>query len=147
MDKVRNYFKREKPAKGFLFSFLIFLGLILLAPSLSSAGSIREVAQSIERVQSIEQPFRFAVIGDSRDGEKVYIQLMQRILERKPHFIIHLGDMISEPHLKEWQAFFAISKPVDAPFFPVAGNHDVGFTLRGEEMYRRHFTLPGGKTY
>lgn len=49
--------------------------------------------------------------------------------------------------LKEWQAFFEISKQVNLPFFPVAGNHDVGTTTLGEEIYRKQFSLPEGKTY
>ncbi len=126
---------------------LLLLGVALLVSFPSYAGSIREVSQSIKQVQSIEPPFQFAMIGDSRDGEKVYTRLMKRVLERKPHFLIHLGDMIPIPHEKEWQAFFELSKRVDIPFFPVAGNHDVGTTKLGEEIYRKQFSLPEGRTY
>ena len=126
---------------------LLLFGVVLLISFPSYAGSIKEVSQNIKQVQSIETPFQFAMIGDSRDGEKVYTQLMERVLERKPHFLIHLGDMIPKPHEKEWQAFFEISKQVNLPFFPVAGNHDVGTTTLGEEIYRKQFSLPEGKTY
>lgn len=126
---------------------LTFVLFIVLVSSPIHAGSIREVSQNIEEIKSIEPPFQFAVIGDSRDGEKVYTQLLQRILERKPNFIVHLGDMIAKPHEKEWKAFFEISRPIDLPFFPVVGNHDVGNTLQGEKIYRKQFFLPEGKTY
>lgn len=142
MKNFTNYFKKEKWMRG-----LLFFGLALLIPFPSYAESIRKVTQSIQQVQSLEPPFQFAMIGDSRDGEKVYAQLMKRILKRKPHFLIHLGDMIPKPQEKEWQVFFEISKGIDFPFFPVAGNHDVGTTSLGEEMYRKQFSLPGGKTY
>jgi predicted phosphodiesterase len=142
MKNFSNFFKKEKWTKGLALSFLLFL-----IPFVSSAASIREVSQNIERVKSIQPPFQFALIGDSRDGEKVYRQLIQRILERKPNFIIHLGDMITRPGEKEWKEFFQISKPIDIPFFSVAGNHDVGDTLRGEQIYQKQFTLPEGKTY
>lgn len=142
MEKFRNYFKKRKWTKG----LPLFIAFFLI--SLPSYGeSIREVSQNIEQVKSIEPPFQFAVIGDSRDGEEIYTQLMQRILERKPSFIIHLGDMITKPHEKDWQAFFEISKPIELPFFPVVGNHDVGNTPQGEEMYRKQFLLSEGKTY
>ena len=140
---LRNDFDKARWA-GYL---LLLSLLIFFAPFSSPAGSIREVTQNIERIKSIECPFKFAVIGDSRDGEKVYTQLMQSILERKPKFVIHLGDMVAEPHEKKWREFFKISKPIDLPFFPVVGNHDVGTTLLGKEMYRKQFILPGGKTY
>ncbi|HUL23149.1 MAG TPA: metallophosphoesterase, partial [Thermodesulfobacteriota bacterium] len=89
----------------------------------------------------------FALIGDSRDGEKVYTRLMERALARKPHFFIHLGDMIPHSDEKEWRAFFEISKPIDVPFFPVVGNHDVSTPMLGEKLYRKQFLLPEGKTY
>jgi predicted phosphodiesterase len=142
MENFRNFFKKEKWTKGLALSFLLFL-----IPFISSAASIREVSQNIETVRSIQPPFQFALIGDSRDGEKVYRQLIQRILERKPNLIIHQGDMITRPSEKEWKGFFEISKTIDIPFFPVVGNHDVGDTFRGEEIYRKQFNLPDGKTY
>ena len=142
MKNFVNYFKKEKWTKG-----LVLFGIVLLISIPCYAGSIKEVNQSIKQVQSIEPPFRFAMMGDSRDGEEVYIQLMKRALERKPHFIIHLGDMIPKPHEKEWQTFFEISRQVSLPFFPVVGNHDVGTTTLGEEIYRKQFFLPENKTY
>ncbi len=142
MENFRNFFKKEKWTKGLTLSFLF-----LLIPFISSAASIREVSQNIERVGLIQPPFQFALIGDSRDGEKVYRQLMQRFLERKPNFIIHLGDMVSKPHEKDWREFFEMSKSIDLPFFPVVGNHEGGDTLRGEEMYQKQFILPERKTY
>ncbi len=142
MKNFENYFKKEKWTKT-----LLLLGVVLLISWPAYAGSIRDVSQNIEEVRSIEPPFQFALIGDSRDGAKVYVRLMGRILERKPHFLIHLGDMIPHPSGKEWQKFFEISKPIDVPFFPVVGNHEVGATGLGEKFYREQFLLPGGKTY
>jgi hypothetical protein len=106
-----------------------------------------DVRQSIEKVKSIDLPFRFALIGDSRDGEKIYIRLMESALKQKPHFFIHLGDMIPHSGEKEWRTFFEISKPIDVPFFPVVGNHEVSTPKLGEKLYRKQFSLPGGKTY
>jgi 3',5'-cyclic AMP phosphodiesterase CpdA len=142
MKNFEKYFKKEKWTKG-----VLLIGVLVLISFPSYAGSIREVSRNIQQLRSIESPFQFAIIGDSRDGEKVYTQLMKRILERKPCFLIHLGDMINHPHEKEWRAFFEISKQMDLPFFPVVGNHDVGTTTLGEEMYRKEFSLPEGKTY
>jgi len=142
MKNFENYFKKEKWTKT-----LLLFGVVLLISIPSYAGSIREVSRNIEKVKSIEPPFQFALIGDSRDGEKVYVRLIGRALERNPHFLIHLGDMIPHPSEKEWRTFFEISKPIDIPFFPVVGNHEVGATPLGEEIYRKQFSLPEGKTY
>jgi hypothetical protein len=131
MENFLNYFKKEKWMKG-----LLLFGVVLLISFPSYAGSVKEVSQNIKQV-----------IGDSRSGEKVYTQLIKRILERKPNFLIHLGDMINIPHEKEWCRFFELSKEINVPFFPAVGNHDVGFTRLGQEMYRKHFFLPDEMTY
>ncbi len=142
MKNFKKYFKKEKWVRVLALS-----GILLLLSLSSAAGSIREVSQAVERVQSIKPPFQFAVLGDSRDGEKVYAYLIKRILERKPDFIIHLGDMVPSPRETEWQAFFEASKPITLPFFPVVGNHDVSVGSSGDEAYRNQFQLPEGKTY
>ena len=166
MKKIASYFKRQKwanpvrkscgtsnPAAGQRSIIsngaktLLWVGILLLASFPSFAGSIRDVSQNMERVKSIEPPFRFTLIGDSRDGEKVYVRLLGSALERNPHFLIHLGDMISHPEEKEWQKFIEISKPIHVPFFPVVGNHEVFPGGRGEKLYREQFHLPDGKTY
>ncbi len=126
---------------------LLVTGAFCLPSFLSYAGPIKDVNQSLKQVQSIERPFQFAIVGDNRDGERVYTQLMKAVVGRKPYFLINLGDMIPYPHEREWQAFFEVSKQIDLPFFPVAGNHDVGTTTRGREIYRKQFSLTGGKTY
>jgi len=141
MKNFSNYFKKEK------WAILLLSGAFLLPSALLYAGSIKDVSQSAKQVQSVRSPFQFVIVGDSRDGEKVYTQLMKTAVERKPQFLIHLGDMIPSPHEREWQAFFEISKQINLPFFPVVGNHDVGTNKKGVEMYRRQFFLPEEKTY
>jgi hypothetical protein len=142
MEKISGYFKKEKWGKTSVLFTLIFL-----FSSLCHAGSVNDVIGSIDRVKSSEFPIRFAVLGDTRDGDKIYIQLIGKILARKPHFVIHLGDMIPKPGDKAWPHFFAITNRFDCPFFPTAGNHDVGKRKPGHEMYRKQFILPGGRTY
>jgi predicted phosphodiesterase len=142
MKVLRSPLKKTIQRIGLILSLFLFL-----LPFTLDAASIREVSQNIEGAKVIQLPFQFAVLGDSRDGKRVYTQLIQKILERKPHFIIHLGDMISKPNEKEWKEFFEISKTINIPFFPVIGNHEVADTTRGEEIYRKQFVLPDGKTY
>ena len=142
MKNFENYFKKEKWTKP-----LLLFGVVLLISFPSYAGSIKDVRQNIEKVELIEPPFQFALIGDSRDGEKVYARLVGRALDKKPDFLIHLGDMIPRPGEKEWNTFFEISKPMKVPLFPVVGNHEVFASGRGEKLYREQFHLPGEKTY
>ncbi len=142
MRNFDNYFKKEKWIRA-----LLVFGVVLLLSLSSAAGSIRDVGQSVEKVKSINVPFGFAVVGDSRDGDAVYSKLIRGILERKPDFIIHLGDMVPSPSEREWRSFFEISKPITLPFFPVVGNHDVSTGGSGDKVYGKQFFLPEGKTY
>lgn len=141
MRNLIDYFKKASD-RVILLVFFLFL-----AVDTSLAGPIRDITQNIDQVKRLPSSFQFALIGDSRDGDKVYSKLLQGILRRRPNFIIHLGDMIPKPGEKEWQHFFDLSKSITIPFFPVVGNHDVGTTLVGEEIYQRQFILPKGKTY
>ncbi len=167
MKKTEGYFKREKwanpvrrnscwtsnraPGRRRIISnrasTLLWAGILLLISFPSYAGSIRDISLNTERIRSIEPPFRFVLLGDSRDGEKIYARLLGSALEQNPDFLIHLGDMIPHPEEKEWQRFFEISKPIQVPFFPVVGNHEVYASGRGEKLYREQFKLPDGKTY
>jgi len=121
--------------------------LFLALPFPAQAQSIREVWQSVERVKSLNTPYHFVVIGDSEDGNKTYTRLLQNIVDHKPDFVIHLGDMVSSGREEQWNSFFEMSEILHVPFFPVAGNHDVGSRPKGEETYRHQFRLPEGKTY
>ncbi len=141
-----RYFKGMMSRQG-AFHTLAFSALFLILPLNVQAQSIREVCKSVERVKSLNTPYHFAAIGDSQDGAKTYTRLLQSIVDRKPDFVIHLGDMVSNAREEQWDSFFEMSEVLRVPFFPVAGNHDVGSRPKGEETYREQFRLPGGKTY
>lgn len=142
MRNFKNYFKKEKWTKA-----LLLFGAVFLISFSSDAVAIRQVELAMEKVRSVKPPFRFAVIGDSRDGDEIYSQLIKGILGRKPDFIIHLGDMVPSPHEREWKTFLEISRPIILPFFPVVGNHDVSTGSFGDKVYQKQFLLPEGKTY
>jgi hypothetical protein len=80
MKNFEDYFKKEK-----WMGPLLLFGVVLLISFPSYAGSIRDVRQNIEKVKSIEPLFQFALIGDSRDGEKVIGSLKKgRAMDRYP---------------------------------------------------------------
>jgi len=91
-----------------------------------------------------DQPFTFAVVGDTGDASAQAKRLAQRILRDRPSFLIHLGDMAysrsTAGHLDA--CFFRPYRRLLArvPLFPTPGNHD----LTARSVYREVFAPING---
>ncbi|MCW6533802.1 metallophosphoesterase family protein [Sphingomonas lycopersici] len=78
--------------------------------------------------------FRFVVIGDRTDGARpgVFDRAMEQINLLAPTFVINVGDLIEgyseDGQLveKEWDEVDALTRRLEAPFYRVVGNHDIG---------------------
>jgi MYXO-CTERM domain-containing protein len=90
-----------------------------------------------------EQPFSFAVVGDTRtDGDE-----HQRVIDRlratfTPDFVINTGDLVEDGgDYEQWGTFFDIEADLmaESPLFPVAGNHD---DVENDSWYVQFFSLP-----
>ena len=91
-------------------------------------------------------PYVFAVIGDSRSFPKVYKQITQLVWERRPNFVIHLGDIVTAGKKKhEWIVqCFQPSEELLArvPMLPTLGNHE-----QDAHWYYDYFSLPQPEYY
>lgn len=75
------------------------------------------------------QDVRFAIFGDSRDGDDVHRRLVERVATLRPDFYLLTGDAVpSGSQLSEWRRFFDIERPLmsTTSFLSVQGNHDTG---------------------
>ena len=90
---------------------------------------------------SAQEESRFIVFGDSQFGNPPEFERM--IYEAsllKPHFAIQVGDLIhgytydKEILRNEWKRFKGQISLLNAPYYPVPGNHDV-VTDEAEEVY------------
>ncbi|MCP4401971.1 MAG: metallophosphoesterase family protein, partial [bacterium] len=99
-----------------------------------------------------EQPFTFAVYGDSRSGGYAHKKIAGLIKSWSPNLIIHTGDLWNNDG-DDWgvKDFFAITKDLlnHIPLFPVLGNHEYWTRYSGghgpftePEQYRKYFVLP-----
>jgi hypothetical protein len=90
--------------------------------------------------------FSFAVISDLQSGDRpgVFEVAAAELGLLRPAFVLTIGDMIeggSEDEVllqKEWDAFDARLKPIHAPFFHIAGNHDLASPTQREVWARRY---------
>ncbi len=84
---------------------------------------------------------RFIIFGDSQFGNPPeYERMIYEASLLKPDFAIQVGDLIhgythdKEQLRKEWKRFKGQISLLDAPFYPVPGNHDV-VTDEAESVY------------
>lgn len=78
-----------------------------------------------------EDPFVFAVIGDTQFNGRTswaWEKIAQRVWESRPHFVVHLGDVVDKGSVKtDWtQDFFPKGQPVLSRYsvYTVLGNHE-----------------------
>ncbi len=90
-------------------------------------------------------PFNFVVIGDTRNRHDVHSEILGKLLEKKPRFIVNSGDLVANGRsIKDWENFFRVSKPLmkSTPYYPVLGNHE-----KDSPYYYNFFDLPNNEKY
>jgi len=98
--------------------------------------------------EDVIYPFTFIVYGDSREpaGDERE-KIITRIVEERPAFAIHLGDMVREGTAGQWDIFDNFDGRIiesAIPFYPVLGNHEYydkrpGPALSSEEKLAHFF--------
>jgi len=90
---------------------------------------------------SDHQEVRFIVFGDSQFGNPPQFERMIHEANMlRPQFVIQVGDLINgythdkEKLNYEWKWFLNQISPLDMPYYPVPGNHDI-ITDEAEEVY------------
>jgi len=89
-------------------------------------------------------PYHFIVYGDQR-GQKVHAQLVPRMTQERPDFIICTGDLVNDgTDWSDWRDLFAAASQLYAtsPLYPALGNHE-----RDSPTYFDLFRLPKGERY
>lgn len=80
---------------------------------------------------------RFVAYGDVRGGHRVHARLVEEILDEGPDFVVVTGDLVLRGSDEaDWQTFFSVTAELLArvPYYPAAGNHDLGRS--GDEQRR-----------
>jgi len=109
-----------------------------------STNGVELASGSFRTAASPDQPFSFAVIGDSGTGSHAQYAVADRMVALDPQFVLHTGDVVyPDGQTSGYDPFFfqpyqALARR--APIFPTLGNHDY-HTQRGQP-YLDAFYLP-----
>lgn len=91
------------------------------------------------------EPFRFAVLGDTRSRHDVHQKIVNRILNENPLFVVNTGDLVSDGNnMNDWEHFFRINDQLmrNTPYYTVLGNHE-----HDSDNYYNFFAMPGKEAY
>jgi predicted phosphodiesterase len=93
-----------------------------------------------------DSAFSFAVIGDTQRNAKMTGQIAKVLYERRPHFVIHCGDVVDTGSDKnQWVNDLFIPSAelfARAAVFPTLGNHE-----KNHDWYYKYFSLPKPEYY
>ena len=134
------------------YTFSLFVIAVFVAnASATPPPFIREgkpyIDQQVVPVAIPDRPFRIAILPDrttGRDWGLPYLQAAVRDLNRiQPDAVFTVGDMVQgytrDPATweKEVAVYKSITEKINAPFLPVAGNHDVisGTRVAGDRTF------------
>lgn len=93
------------------------------------------------------EPLRFAVYGDMRGGHRVHGEIVESIVRDAPALVLVTGDLVLRGTDEgDWQRFFGVAADLLArvPYYPVAGNHDLGRSGDEQRRVGEIFALPPG---
>ena len=92
-----------------------------------------------------EDPYCFAVVGDTQAGHETHRLIVDRILSMAPDLVLHTGDLVADGTIEEnWVTFFNIEHDLlqNLPVYPTLGNHEMQSSL-----YFDQFHLPGNERW
>ncbi len=96
---------------------------------------------------SLFKPFRFCVLGDSRNNPKVYRWLLKEASAHQPRFIANTGDIVdNSKNENEWEEYLFATDGIDVPQFVAWGNHEY---RRGQwnPLLKEFADHPGNELY
>lgn len=65
--------------------------------------------------------FTFAVCGDSRDGDRIFSQILRQVESDQMAFLVHTGDLVNYGSESAFMAFAPLIAALKVPFKPVPG--------------------------
>jgi calcineurin-like phosphoesterase family protein/cellulose/xylan binding protein with CBM9 domain len=132
-------------------AFTLLCALFFTITRANAAESIEADVQSQAKpwtkleLNNDPQAFQFAVVADNAGGPRwgIFAEAVAKLNLLQPEFVMGVGDYIEgyektrEQLDRQWDEFMGYLAGLDAPFFFVPGNHDVGKPLWWETYTAR----------
>ena len=104
------------------------------------------VSKVLESNRGNDSTFTFVFMGDNRNGDTIFRQIIHTInqLHPRPSFVIDDGDLVLLGTQMEYDKFLWMVRRSKVPVITLPGNHDAtGF---GRYVYEHQFTPPNPET-
>jgi len=90
--------------------------------------------------------YTFAVYGDNKNAPFNHLRIAERILDKRPAFVVHVGDLVNRGYVdKQWDLLFfwpASRLMAEVPLYVALGNHE-----RHAKQFFDLFALPGNEQW
>ncbi|MEW5944623.1 MAG: metallophosphoesterase [bacterium] len=119
---------KVKFSAGFSCAVMVFALLARCAAGAAPEDPLPKHLNSVEIGKIKPAPadghFYFIVMGDTRDGDQVFLHMMDLANRFDPAFIIDVGDLVHSGARGEYLHFYEMLRNSGVPFISVVGNHE-----------------------
>lgn len=94
----------------------------------SETQSYEALIKTVQEQPVPEDGFRFVALGDTRSNINIARNVLSRVVEESPAFILSNGDIVRRGRVEEYVAhhFRLVDQVYPIPFIPAPGNHESG---------------------
>jgi len=122
--------------------FFKILLLLLVAICAYAQSFNHDMIQKISLLDSNQSSFSFAVMGDNREGNKIFEKILLSINKDKDIvFAVNNGDLVDDGDKKEIKEYIKLIQSSKKPIISIIGNHEVPL-FGTEKNYKDFFGKP-----
>jgi len=87
---------------------------------------------------STDESFSFVVFGDNRDGDEIFMALIDKVNQEKNiAFAVNTGDLVPNGSEKGYQNYLKMISSLEVQLYNVPGNHDM--VKGGYKRFKKYF--------
>jgi len=138
-SEIRN--KYQIPIYKLVIGLLVIISTFWFSHwsfALSKAPDITPEAISLPPESEASESFSFVVFGDNRDGDKIFMDLIEKVNQEKDlSFAVNTGDLVSHGRENEYKNYLRMISNLKVKVYNVPGNHDL--VLGGMKRFQKYF--------